>query len=133
MGQYFSPYMSMGNNWISQVDPDGGTSCPDPPCTDSNGVTHLEEVVITASGSGGGIKPQGLSWTSETSMDAFAGTMAQWQDLTNHQFSTDPSLAYDQWDVSYGEEFRNYKTPWIIAPPHALLSNHMYLVIRELT
>lgn len=108
MGEFASPYMSMGNNWASTVDPDGGETdncCPDP--------IQLDEVVIIAKG-GGGIKPKGISWTSETSLNAFAGNMAQWQDLTNHQFSTDPSLAYDQWDVSYGEEFRNYKTPWLI-------------------
>ena len=29
-GQYFSPYLAMGNNWISRVDPDGRcTDCPD--------------------------------------------------------------------------------------------------------
>lgn len=32
--QYASPYLGMGNNPISQVDPDGGSSCPDPPCND---------------------------------------------------------------------------------------------------
>ena len=38
----------MGNNWISRVDPDGGTDCPDPPC--GGGYTNvLDEVVITAS------------------------------------------------------------------------------------
>ena len=46
-GQYFSPYLSMGNNWISRVDPDGGTDCPDPPCTGM--VNQLDEVVVTFS------------------------------------------------------------------------------------
>lgn len=32
-GQYFSPYMGMGNNPISRVDPDGGMDCPNPPCS----------------------------------------------------------------------------------------------------
>ncbi|CAL2064872.1 RHS repeat-associated core domain-containing protein [Tenacibaculum sp. 190524A05c] len=34
-GQYNSPYVGMGNNPISQIDPDGGYSCPDPPCDPS--------------------------------------------------------------------------------------------------
>ena len=36
-GQHSSPYMGMGNNPISRIDPDGGTDCPDPPCT---GITN---------------------------------------------------------------------------------------------
>ncbi|NGX84411.1 RHS repeat-associated core domain-containing protein [Aequorivita sp. KMM 9714] len=31
-GQYASPYMGMGNNPISNIDPDGGSDCPNPPC-----------------------------------------------------------------------------------------------------
>ncbi len=31
-GQHFSPYMGMGNNPISNIDPDGGMTCPNPPC-----------------------------------------------------------------------------------------------------
>ncbi|MEL6809711.1 MAG: RHS repeat-associated core domain-containing protein [Bacteroidota bacterium] len=30
--QHFSPYLGMGNNPISRIDPDGGMDCPDPPC-----------------------------------------------------------------------------------------------------
>ncbi|KAA1246527.1 RHS repeat domain-containing protein [Aquimarina sp. RZ0] len=35
-GQYNSPYLGMGNNPITMVDPDGGFSCPDPPCNGGN-------------------------------------------------------------------------------------------------
>ena len=45
--QYPSPYMSMGNNWISRVDPDGGNDCPDPPCNDIDSEI-LDEIVITS-------------------------------------------------------------------------------------
>ena len=48
-GQHASPYMSMGNNWISRVDPDGGMDCPDPPCNnDTSAAILLDEVVVTA-------------------------------------------------------------------------------------
>ena len=100
-GQYHSPYLGMGNNPISQIDPDGGMSGPGDGC---DGCIQLDEVVITAKGNGSGrIKPRGITWTSE--ITEFAGNMAQWQELTNHQFSTDPSLARDQWEVSYGDSY----------------------------
>ena len=44
-GQYASPYLGMGNNPISRVDPDGGSDCPDPPC--NKNVVQLDEVVVT--------------------------------------------------------------------------------------
>ena len=49
-GQHASPYMSMGNSWANNVDPDGGMDCPDPPCTGewySNHTNELEEVTVT--------------------------------------------------------------------------------------
>ncbi|UOY08639.1 hypothetical protein L0P88_08810 [Muricauda sp. SCSIO 64092] len=49
-GQYHSPYMSMGNNPILRVDPDGGMDCPDPPCQNGNSITEgftLAEVTVT--------------------------------------------------------------------------------------
>jgi RHS repeat-associated protein len=33
-GQYNSPYLGMGNNPISRIDPDGGMDCPNPPCNE---------------------------------------------------------------------------------------------------
>jgi len=56
-GQYFSPYMSMSNNWTNVVDPDGGCDngkgqlirCPD----DGTGIPYqLNEITITGKGSG---------------------------------------------------------------------------------
>lgn len=52
-GQHFSPYMGMGNNPISRVDPDGG--CDDPPCDPPIATVHLDEVVITATSNASGI------------------------------------------------------------------------------
>jgi RHS repeat-associated protein len=54
-GQYHSPYLSMSNNWISVVDPDGGCddgqgnliACPE----DGGGMAHqLNEMTITQKG-----------------------------------------------------------------------------------
>jgi len=50
-GQHASPYMSMGNSWANNVDPDGGMDCPDPPCNNTSDVSAailLDEVVVTA-------------------------------------------------------------------------------------
>jgi RHS repeat-associated protein len=48
-GQYFSPYMGMGNNPISLVDPDGGfAGGGDPPISH----TMMSEITLTASGGG---------------------------------------------------------------------------------
>ena len=48
-GQYFSPYMGMGNNPISLVDPDGGfAGGGDPPISH----TMLNEITLTSSGGG---------------------------------------------------------------------------------
>ncbi|WP_340076400.1 3-coathanger stack domain-containing protein [Leptobacterium sp. I13] len=50
-GQYHSPYLSMGNNWVNRIDPDGGMDCPDPPCNNIAAV-QLNEVTVTARGQG---------------------------------------------------------------------------------
>ncbi|WP_347922487.1 RHS repeat-associated core domain-containing protein [Pontimicrobium sp. SW4] len=48
-GEFFSPYLAMGNNWLNRIDPTGGMTdcpdCPDPPIA----TILLDEVVITAS------------------------------------------------------------------------------------
>jgi len=68
-GQYASPYLSMGNNWINRIDPDGGYDEPptwegndgdfyhDPNdntnyvFTEGTWVESLPEVIVTANGS----------------------------------------------------------------------------------
>ncbi len=97
-GQFNSPYLGMGNNPITMVDPDGGMACPNPPCNggDVDGGT-LDTVYLTGSGGGG------ASYIPDE--QRFSGSMAQWQNLTNNQFSSNHELADLQWQVSYGQQF----------------------------
>jgi len=72
-GQYYSPYMGMGNNPISQIDPDGGMACPDTPCNQTYDGGTLDEVVLTSgSGNGSGGAPY------IPFQHTFAGTFDQW-------------------------------------------------------
>jgi len=45
-GEFYSPYLAMGNNWLNRIDPTGGMTncpdCPDPPI----GTILLDEVVV---------------------------------------------------------------------------------------
>jgi RHS repeat-associated protein len=101
-GQFHSPYLGMGNNPITMVDPDGGSTCPDPPC--GGGVVdggELDTVYLTGNGGSSGFN----TWTSEVvDRYAFSGSFGQWHQQFGSAFSNIPSLAYDQWDVSYGTE-----------------------------
>jgi len=73
-GQHFSPYLGMGNNPISRIDPDGG--CDKESCT-CGGTHNLPEVVVTGSRSGNIDRNY---WSSEmNSQYDFGGTYSQWQ------------------------------------------------------
>ncbi|SRX52253.1 hypothetical protein AEQU1_00116 [Aequorivita sp. CIP111184] len=106
-GQHFSPYMGMGNNPISTVDPDGG--CDDPPCWENGDYNNgsLDEVVVIGQGSGGlksvGYDYSGMpdfmrfdmdsSWTSSTNL-----SLSEY----NQKYGTDfgdqnPGNTYNQW------------------------------------
>ncbi|SRX52234.1 RHS repeat domain-containing protein [Aequorivita sp. CIP111184] len=101
--QHFSPYMGMGNNPISTVDPDGG--CDDPPCWDNGDYNagSLDEVVIT--GSGGG------SWGADGAItlggfqSAFAGSTALYQQTYPEFAGMDYNQMVDQFNTNHGERF----------------------------
>ncbi|WP_340077904.1 RHS repeat-associated core domain-containing protein [Leptobacterium sp. I13] len=63
-GQYHSPYLSMGNNWVNRIDPDGGFDCPP-------GVTCLDGVTVTAPLEGGTNNPpiRDFDWFKNLNLD----------------------------------------------------------------
>ncbi len=88
-GQFASPYLGMGNNPITMVDPDGGYSCPNPPCNDTVDGGSLGEVVINSKGGNKGIDfsqmPNWLSNISATTWDtSYTGNLDQY----NQDFGT---------------------------------------------
>ncbi|MGO3708087.1 MAG: RHS repeat domain-containing protein [Mesonia hippocampi] len=109
-GQYHSPYMAMGNNWISRVDPDGGTDgcegCPDNPI-------ELDAVVITAPGRNFDYSGMPL-WMQNTSLDTGTwhgwegGSMADYNKKFGMDFgSQNPGSTWYQWyyRTQYKPEF----------------------------
>ena len=108
-GQYSSPYLGMGNNPISNVDPDGGMDCPNPPC--NGGVVDggtLDEVVITgSSGKSGGFDFSGMPDFMRYDMDNFWTTSFEGNiDQYNAEFGTDfgshnPGNLYNQWSYQF--------------------------------
>ena len=119
---------SMGGSGGDKFDSSSGSNIPKddlinghPPCICSSGgggsgggpgddvvnpnnPVQLDEVVVNGKGGGGGLESRGINL-----QDRFAGTMAQWQDATGGKFSSDHALADLQYDVSYGDAFKNYQ------------------------
>lgn len=104
-GQHASPYLGMGKNPISRVDPDGGMDCPEP-CDFDDSVLPAAEI----SSSGGG----GSGSSSISFQDRFNGSLADWHTLTNNQFSSNLDLADLQWNASYGDQLRAMGNEWKI-------------------
>ena len=91
--QYASPYLAMGNNWVSRVDPNGGT---DTECCDEYDGGMLPEVIVHGSGSR-------RNWVSEVSFNtpvgwesSFNGTLNDWNQKYGSNFSSHQE-AYNSW------------------------------------
>jgi len=91
-GQYHSSYMAMGNNPISSIDPDGGSSCGgegEPPC-------ELPSFSITAS----------LNKMKQNVMDTFIG----WGDVLSRTFDwgkgTAPKLT-EEYETNFANAFKD--------------------------
>ncbi|MDC1265232.1 RHS repeat-associated core domain-containing protein, partial [Flavobacteriaceae bacterium] len=95
-GQYSSPYLGMGNNPITRIDPDGGkdgdsSCCPGDCCPNTTGVQELPEVVIGgSSGGNSGFDFSGMpNWMQSGQPDwwntSFTGNLSDY----NNDFGTD--------------------------------------------
>ncbi len=99
-GQYFSPYLAMGNNWVNRIDPSGGSDCPPGQiCTGT--VNKLDEVTVT------GTLPDKFrnnGWTSEVVTD-FGGSFSNWMD--QHGTALGFKGDYNQVSQQYNKRFGN--------------------------
>jgi RHS repeat-associated protein len=106
-GQYASPYLGMGNNPISSIDPDGGENCGgagQPPC-----VFDLDEVVVTGSASGNINRNY---WSSEVnSQYDYGGTFAQWQQDFGFEGVNYPN-ALNIWNSEDGGAWQQQVNQW---------------------
>lgn len=111
-GQYFSPYMGMGNNPISSIDPDGGASCGgagEPPCPDGGWEIDLDEVTIVGSRSGNIDRNY---WSSElNSQYDYGGTFAQWQQDYGYEGVNYPN-ALSAYRSEHGYAWENQVEEW---------------------
>ena len=89
MGEFASPYLGMGNNPISRIDPTGGMTdcpdCPDPPIA----TVMLDEVVVSAPRINNSWNTEGMYWST-----TFQGNLNDWNALNNTNF-TDPRDAFE--------------------------------------
>ena len=61
-GQFASPYLGMGNNPITQIDPDGGFSGPNDPPDEVDGGTLAEVIIYGKSNNKTGYVPKQRDW-----------------------------------------------------------------------
>ncbi len=97
MGQHASPYLGMGNNPITRVDPDGGSDCPDPPCNQyggDNGRSMTEGITLdtVCIGCGAGSGSWGADAISYGSFEnSYAGSPASyiknWPEFANMNYN----------------------------------------------
>ena len=113
MRQYHSPYMAMGDNPISRIDPDGGTDCPDPPCT---GITNELPGFSLSFQGGDGL--QNLDF--DMNMYGRAGSMwneIDWQEVYKPQID-EMIASMHQMQNEFLSEFGQYLSvvsPWSFA------------------
>jgi RHS repeat-associated protein len=107
-GQHASPYMSMGNSWANNVDPDGGMDCPDPPCNnDVSAAIILDEVTVV------GVKTRNvspISWTTEMQRYGFNGTIEDWKREFGVRGDNNSVRAWYQ--DNYGSEWAQQVGQW---------------------
>ncbi|MBX2827090.1 MAG: RHS repeat-associated core domain-containing protein, partial [Flavobacteriaceae bacterium] len=96
----------------------------DPPAVNEGSPIVLEEVYLTNARSSYSGTTYYDTWTTESQTFGDNITFAEWHE-NNPQFSSDPSLAFDQWYVSYGGEHYDWHIASVKKAEAEALARHL--------
>ena len=109
-GQFDSPYLAMGNNWISFTDPDGGycPDCPDPADTAASGYT-AGDTFLSSDGNTYTLLDGDFGWSSAPEVKVFGQSLRPLGEPNNNldALSRIPPAHFFQAGQTYDITLRN--------------------------